>query len=261
MTKAPNELVLEADSVRAVLDPLGGRVSSLVVRGHELLAPPVGNRLQTGCYPLAPWAGRLGQGRFKFEGLEHQLPLSLPPHAIHGLVWDQPWTPAGPGALSVGLDRFWPLGGIVDVRYRLAESHLECELTITAESEALPAVLGWHPCLARSIAGVDATLQFEPGFMWARGDDGLPTAQQSAVPAGPWDDCFGGVSSSPRLRYGDELDLTLVAPTATWVVFDELDSIICVEPQTGVPDGFNRDDFTTLQEGESLSLSLDIAWS
>ena len=57
----------------------------------SLLVPPEVDDHNYGCFPMAPWAGRVRHGHFVFEGVEHQLPLNKPPHAIHGIVRDLRW--------------------------------------------------------------------------------------------------------------------------------------------------------------------------
>ncbi len=252
--------MLEADGVRADLEPLGGRLASLGVRGHELLAPVRERRNQAGCYPMVPWAGRLDHGRYTFAGTEHQLPPTLGPHAIHGVATDVAWTPTGTGRMELDLGPHWPLGGRARVDYHLTERSITATLVVMATDQAMPAVLGWHPCFNREIGGHPDRLDFDAAFMWARRPDHIPTGERVPVPPGPWDDCFGGVTRPPRISWGP-LTVTLGSPTETWVVFDERDDIICVEPQTDTPNAFNMSGGTVLQPGEELVLPLEISWS
>ena len=53
---------------------------------------------------MAPWTGRVRHGRFTFGGVDYQLPLNKPPHAIHGTVRDHEWTVES-GAGCERLDR------------------------------------------------------------------------------------------------------------------------------------------------------------
>ncbi len=252
--------MLEADRARAVLDPLGGRLASLQVRGHELLAPVRERRTQAGCYPMVPWAGRLDHGRFTFAGTEHRLPATMGPHAIHGVATDLAWTPTGPGHLDLDLGPHGPLGGRAEVDYRLTEQSITATLAVTATDQPMPAVLGWHPCFDREVAGHPDRLDFHATFMWARRDDHIPSGDTVPVPPGPWDDCFGGVAAPPTISWGDALSVRLDAPTQTWVVFDERDDIVCVEPQTDTPNAFNLSGGTVLQPGDRLALPLTISW-
>lgn len=69
----------------------GARLSSLCIDGLEVLVDQGEDPLRWGCYPMAPWAGRLCEGRFEYEGETFQMPLTLPPHAIHGTVHQRGW--------------------------------------------------------------------------------------------------------------------------------------------------------------------------
>ena len=44
--------------------------------------------------PLIPWPNRIAEGRYSFEGSEHQLALNEPErgNAIHGLLRWRPWS-------------------------------------------------------------------------------------------------------------------------------------------------------------------------
>src|SRR5689334_14479604 len=92
-------LELQASNVRAAIDPqAGGRLASLVVGRRELLVGRQGNEAQPmrwGCYLMAPWPGRLENGRFEWLGRTIHLPRTHGLHAIHGLVWNRPWTVEG----------------------------------------------------------------------------------------------------------------------------------------------------------------------
>ena len=71
-------LVLEAERARMVVDPgAGGRVASLEVAGLELLVSRIDDVLRWGCYPMAPFTGRLAHGRLAWAGRVHQLPCNL----------------------------------------------------------------------------------------------------------------------------------------------------------------------------------------
>ena len=77
------DLVLTAGDARLTVDPaVGGRMTSLVVGGHELLVTEGYGPIRWGCYPMAPFAGRIRDGRFGFRGRTVQLPLrSVAPDA------------------------------------------------------------------------------------------------------------------------------------------------------------------------------------
>ncbi len=235
-------LVLEAGAARAVVRAdEGGRLGSLVVDGRELLVDESSEGpIHWGAYPMAPWAGRIRRGTFAFDGLERHLPISLPPHAIHGVVYDRPWTVTGPASLAIDLDERWPFRGRVTQRFELEADGLEVSMTLEAH-EPQPVVLGWHPWFRRVLATGDEPvhLAFRPGSMLLRDADGIPSGELVAPPAGPWDDCFTDLAADPVLEWPGRLRLTLASTCRWWVVYSEPEDAICVEPQSGPPDAAN----------------------
>jgi len=97
---------------------------ALSVDGLDLLVTPDVDDHNFGCFPMAPWAGRIRHGSFDFEGQRYQLPLNNPPHAIHGTARDHPWSEDGEGVISTPLEPPWPFGGRVVQRFSLAPDAL-----------------------------------------------------------------------------------------------------------------------------------------
>jgi aldose 1-epimerase len=238
--------VLEAGDVRVELRPAdGGRIRSLTVGGRELLViDGTDDPIRWGTYPMAPWAGRVRHGRFTFEGREHRLPLGLPPHAIHGVVYDRPWTVLAASArsavLAIELADPWPFRGRVEQRIELAPGWLEVAMTLRAE-DRMPATMGWHPWFRRDLGddGPPVRLEFEAAEMLVRDEEGIPTGERIAPPPGPWDDAFTGVGSPPTLEWPGRLRLELRSSCAWWVVYTLPEHALCVEPQSGPPDALN----------------------
>ena len=239
-------LVLEAAGVCAVVLPAdGGRLGSLVVDGRELLvtSSPQGSRYW-GSYPMAPWAGRIRHGELAFRGAGYRLPLGMPPHAIHGVVYDRPWRVVDVTRtaveLAVELDERWPFRGRVTQRFALDDNGLRVAMTLEAD-EPMPAVLGWHPWFRRVLAEGDAplTLAFAADEMLVRDDEGIPTGGRIPPTPGPWDDAFTGIREWPVLEWPGRLRLE-VSSTCPWlVVYTMPEHAVCVEPQSGPPNGPN----------------------
>src|SRR5258705_4199105 len=163
---------LAAGGVDLDLDPdHGGRIASLVVDGMELLVTDAAGPLDWGCYPMAPFAGRIRDGRFRWAGTEHQLARNLPPHAIHGTVYDRPWRVehAEPtdAVLVTDLGDGWPFEGRVVQRVRVSEGGLDLRLEIWAHDEAFPASCGWHPWWRRQLSrGKPVDIDIDAGAIW-----------------------------------------------------------------------------------------------
>jgi aldose 1-epimerase len=240
-------IALERGPARVVLDPDGGgRIERLVVDGLALLVPPEVDDHNYGCFPMAPWAGRVRDGRFSFEGVEHQLPLNKPPHAIHGIARDRRWrvqeqSPSR-AVLTVDLGDPWPFRGRVVHTLALTADSLDLTMEVDASGSTMPASCGWHPWWHRGLArGEPVELELHAGAMYVRDADGIPTGELTPVAAPPWDDCFTdlGAPAAAVLRWPGAATLTIRTDCPCVVVYTEPETAVCVEPQSGPPDELN----------------------
>ena len=261
-------LTFAAGDARLTVSPAeGGRMTSLVVAGQELLVTEGAGPMRWGCYPMVPFAGRIRDGRFSFGGRTHQLPLNLPPHAIHGTGFYRPWTVVAPDTIAIDLGPDWPFAGRAHQRFAIRAGGLAVELSLEAD-QPMPGALGWHPWFRRTLTGSagdprppspPAELAFEADRMYVRDPDGMPTGTLSAPGPRPWDDCFTGVAVPPRLDWPGVLTVELRSSCDHWVVYDEPVEAICVEPQTAPPD-FPTIDPRTVVPGEPLRATMDWHW-
>ena len=242
----------------------GGRVASLCVDGVDLIVGPDPSLPAAGwgSYPMVPWAGRIRHGRFRFDGIEYQLPINFETHAIHGTGFEQPWEVVGHDARSVALScrLAWVLGGESEQLIELRDNSCTCTLAVRAGDRAMPASIGWHPWFVKP-ERVD--LQFER--MYLRDDDYITDGHTVAPPPPPpWDDCFAGPVATPRLWLGG-LEVSITSDCDYWVVYDMPAHATCVEPQTAIPDAFNfafdRGGAMRLEPGEELRRTMTIGWA
>jgi aldose 1-epimerase len=113
---------------------------------------------------LVPWPNRLRGGRYTFDGVEYQLPLSEPGrrNASHGLArWDR-WVPVRhePATVTLGLDIVpqtgWPFEVRVEVTYAL-DAELGLHVTTVARNTGTvraPFGAGFHPYLSTRGLGI-----------------------------------------------------------------------------------------------------------
>ncbi|MFJ8507660.1 aldose 1-epimerase [Streptomyces avermitilis] len=236
-----DEITMTAgDAEVALLPGNGGRVRSLRVGGVELLRQ--GERY--GCFPMVPWCGRIRDGKFRNGATLHQMPLNSPPHAIHGTARDGAWRVArsdkNEAVLTYDLVEPWPYPGRVTQVAALTEDSLTLTMSVETYESSFPAQIGWHPWFNRNLGQDDARVDFTPAWQEERGADHLPTGNRIAPLPGPWDDCFGmpdGVHVT--LSWPGQLELTVASREEWVVVYDEQPEAVCVEPQTGPPDGLN----------------------
>ena len=240
-------LALEAGLARVVVDPDGGgRIERLDVDGLALLLPPEVDDHNSGCFPMAPWAGRVRHGRFTFEGVDRQLPLNKPPHAIHGIARDRRWRvdheEATRATISVDLGDPWPFGGRVVYDLDLARDALSLTMEVHAGGSTMPASCGWHPWWHRRLARGEAVeLELHADAMYVRDEESIPTGELMPVQPPPWDDCFTdlGEPAVALLRWPGAATMTIETDCSCVVVYTEPEEALCVEPQSGPPDEFN----------------------
>jgi aldose 1-epimerase len=232
---------LAAGDVELVVLPEHGcRVASLTIGGTELLRQ--GERY--GSFPMSPWCGRTAYGLFHNGADARQLPLNAPPHAIHGTVRDTAWHTAhavkDQAVFTCELGEPWPYPGRVTQMFELTDGSLTLTMGVEAQESSFPAQAGWHPWFRRNLGYADARIDFEAAWQEERGEDHLPTGRRIDPRPGPWDDCFGmpdGVSVT--LTWPEQLELTVTSPAEWVVIYDEQPEAICVEPQSGPPNGLN----------------------
>jgi galactose mutarotase-like enzyme len=239
-------LEISAGDARAEVDELrGGRLQRLEARGFGLLVAPETDERNHGAFPMAPWAGRVRDGVFSFDGVEHRLPRNKPPHAIHGTVRDRRWTVESATTtevvISTALADPWPFAGRVVQRFALEPDALHLTMEVHAQAQPMPASCGWHPWWSRSLHdGGAVELELHTDAMYKRDDAGIPTGELAAVTPPPWDDCFTDLGQPAAvLRWPGAIAVTIETDCACMVVFTEPEHAVCVEPQSGPPDELN----------------------
>lgn len=265
-----DEVVLVSGDAMAILDPLGGRLTSLVVDGLELLVRRRPNQFHWGSFPMAPWAGRLPHGLLHVEGRLVELPMNSPPHALHGLVTDRAWELLAVDEQSVSvaieLGRAasdpWPWPCRIVQSVSLGERRMRFELAVHPD-DPMPAHMGWHPWFTRELRpddSVSARLEVTPGLVYLNNADGVPSGALGAPPPPPWDYCFVGLAEAPRVRWPGVLELTVESDCDHWVLYDMDPTGICVEPWTGPPNCLNGPHPRVATPEHPLEASMTWSW-
>jgi aldose 1-epimerase len=283
--------VIELRSGEAVVrvdDARGGRIVSLVVGGVERIlqqanARPSALATGWGCYPMAPWAGRLSEGRIPTDQGEVRLDQNRPPTALHGLVFDKRWRVLAQSDHAVTLScelsgLGWPFGGEARQTLRLGPEHLDLALEVGEYSRAGPAGVGWHPWFARPATG-DVAIRLDAREVLVLDADLVPTGDVRAVngeedlrPGPPLGDrrldhVYVKTRGPAVVRWPD-LDLSIEYDDrlATTVVHTPVHGF-CVEPQTMWPNapllaarGVQGTGLRTLAPGEHLRAEHRWTW-
>ena len=147
------KIVGEQITVEVDLDH-GARLSSVKWNGTEFAIQRREGWLSWGWYPMAPWAGRILDGKLKAsDGSTLQLRTDvLGPHAIHGLAFDKPWREIAPGVASIDLVTPYQ-GARVEQKVVVDGDSFTYELSYIANGVDLPAWVGLHTWFPRTING------------------------------------------------------------------------------------------------------------
>lgn len=280
---APIEL--RSERLRVVISPArGGSLLAMRVKRGEAwldLMPDPGSRGSS--WLMLPYSNRIRDGRFVFDGREHQL-TGAKNHAIHGDVRTRPWTIVAqtPSSLVLSFDSAefpdfnwpWPVHATVGITL----SGDQVEQTVRLENlgeTTMPAGFGWHPYYRRWLTrdGEPVVLGFTAPRIHPDTDaDGLPDGPSEPVPAdldfstprelgsGRIDACFAGFDGRATIQW-PESGVTLTyacSPNVTHLVcFGPEDRpVLAVEPAANANDGVNR-----LAAGEADSGVIPLAAS
>jgi aldose 1-epimerase len=233
---------IDNDEISVAIDiDQGARISSLIYRGYECVVPFRGQLLTWGWYAMGPWAGRIRDGVISDKsGKRYQVPTNLiPPNAIHGYTVTESWQELGNGYF--GIDFPAPYGGArMEQRLELLDNALRWSLEYESGGCELPFWIGLHPWFPRELdRGGSVEIDFNPGKMYERGSDHLPTGKLIEPSKGPWDDAFIEVRGTPTVYWEDAISIKIESDAPCWVVYDEDPEGVCVEPQTAPPDAAN----------------------
>lgn len=224
-------------SIVATIDTdAGGRIASCEVDGCELLVTSARGVYDWGMYPMVPYAGRVRDATLTFNNTTYSLPAVTNGHALHGTVMHQEWAvlhhTTDSLILTTSLGEHWPFGGTCTHTITALPDRLRCELSLTAEDQ-MPMQLGWHPWFRtprRAVTSFNAMLK--------RDHAGITTSERVDVPEGNVDDCFLEPNAWPRITV-ENTTVEIASDCPFWVRFDAPFGDVCIEPQSGPPNGIN----------------------
>ena len=235
-------LNIDGDQISIAIDlDQGARLASVQWRDMQFVVPFRGQDLSWGWFSMVPFAGRIKDGIIKDrKGNKYQLSNNFdPPHALIGYGAQSSWEDIGGGRQHLVLPS--PFNGTtVTQSYEILDNAIRWSVEYEANGCDLPVTLGFHPWFAREIGkGDSAELLFAANEMFKRGDDHLPTGEIITPTPPPWDDTFMKVMGVPEIVWPGAARLTMECDTPYWMVYDQDEDGICIEPVTAPPDAQN----------------------
>ncbi|MEZ2388832.1 aldose 1-epimerase family protein [bacterium RCC_150] len=294
-----SEYEIRSGDYRAVITERGAALRQLRHRGRDLVVPfPAGASIPDYRGIIAaPWPNRIRDGRYRFDGIDYQLPVNESDRrcALHGLVFDVDWTLAARDDCSVSLSHSieatagYPFTLSLTATYRVDDAGLCSSVTAINTSEN-PAPYGVcpHPYLLAGPSPLDEWILEFPAsrYLEVSPDRLLPTGLRGVdghdfdfraprrIGTTEIDHAFTGItyddSGQARLTVRDpggsgvgmEWDRS-----CNWLQIHTADKPapapnrlgLAVEPMTCPPDAFNsREDLVVLAPGEPHEASWSI---
>lgn len=268
-----------------VLPDLGAALGRLDWRGRAILRPtPEGGDtvLQTGCFPLVPYANRIDRGRFPWRGRQIALTPTpgFEPHVLHGQGWREGWAVAEQDAGSVRLTLAqpagdWPWAWSAEQVVALDDDGLSVSLSMTNEDASeMPAGIGLHPYFATSAGD---RLRMGASHVWLSDETQIPIRPAQAEAIMDWREA-PEIASAPFVDHayqtwdgaaeiiGTDRTIRLAATGASRLHLYAPGSgdFVCLEPVSHRPDAHNApaeeaSGLIALAPGDTLRLSMRIS--
>jgi aldose 1-epimerase len=183
------QFFLQLGSSTAVVTEVGAGLRSYCADGVELLDGYGVDEMCSGArgQTFIPWPNRIADGRYVFEDVPHQLPLSEPSahNAIHGLTRWTGWHLVTSTGHSMTLQTVlharpgYPFPLRCQISYRLRSRGLAVETRATnIGTTACPYATGAHPYLSLGVGRVDdLTVELPAAFYCPTDDRGIPVSR------------------------------------------------------------------------------------
>ena len=266
---------------RLVVSPIGAGLESWSIDGRELLAEG-----DFGGKVLAPWPGRLRDGRYRFDGAEHRTPTTERErrNALHGLTTERTWREIRSSSrhLTLAYDLLpecgYPFSLALEAEYELSAGSVVAKLRATNVGDTpAPFGVGLHPYLKGDLLELPARVVLPLDDRLLPVGDPAPVAgteldfrRARTIGAQRIDRCFGELG-----RDGDGIARVALAgdPGRVEVWMDARfgfvqiytnEAGVAIEPMTCAPDAFNSGDgLVVLAPGDSFTgrCGLDAAGS
>lgn len=265
------EYIISDGTVSAVILPEKGATAvSLKKEGTEFLYRWEDNlnspeRPRCGIPFLFPTFGRMQEETYRWNGQDYHM-------AIHGFAHTSAWAVAKHTEDTLVLNLAGPVEGVypfdflVTLTFSITDGALEIRQDYENRgTEAIPYAFGFHPYFlldalehARVHALADVRIDFASGKMLPFGQGTVTlTEPESAPEVGA---ALAGLSSPVVLEIPEEhRKLTMAfSPDFPQLVLwhPKNATFLCVEPINGSPNGFNTENYLTLQPGEHKTVSV-----
>lgn len=268
-----NRFAISGNEFRGEVLSLGASLADLRY-GDKQIILPYGNDYKVtraGMAILAPFANRVRNGEYVFNGITYKLPVNSEGHAIHGFVKDKEWQvlEISDAFISMGLELKnepgYPFKLYFNAKYEIHNNGLEFSLTaVNMDEKVAPITVGAHPYFTYITPRSEWLINAGDVYrLEALGN--IPTGrmipQRLVARVGEYDDCFKINGDEVQLMFSRDWGISIKLLgfhfiqlfTPSWA------NAVAVEPMTGAPDAFNNGiGLMMLEPGKSISPSFSI---
>lgn len=263
-----NTITISHNNSRAEIDTTGAYVRNLSMGGREILMPSLdGNDTHGGMAVMLPFANRIRNAEYKWDGKTYRLPRNNGNHSIHGLTRDAEWSVVHRGESTASLtysliSEGYPVPLFLKVSYNLNDT--EFNVAIEARNEGkvtAPFMAGMHPYFnfdgiwalesQRNLLELNYAGQYFPdGTFKSIGPGNLGSSSGKT-----YDNTF--IAGCPVTMVSKGTRIRIVTKEMPYLVvysgqYSQGRSV-ALEPMTGAPDSFNnRIGVITIQPGKSF---------
>jgi aldose 1-epimerase len=273
-------MVLRNADTRVAVDAAhGGAIREFSWRGRAILRPAVSSTdtdpMSTSCFPLVPYANRIADGRFAFDGRDVRLGRNWDrdPHPLHGQGWRSVWTVEHSAAARATLafngggdDWPWRYRAVQD--FEVLADGLAVRLSVENQADGtMPAMLGLHPYFPQPTS---ATVQAHARTVWLTDAQALPVQEVMTPPDWSFDrarraaqveldHCFDHWDGTAVVLWPDRiLRMSATGAHSLHVYTPAGADFFCLEPQTTAAGALQRAHvgIAQLAPGESLEMTV-----
>ncbi|BDR93489.1 aldose 1-epimerase [Vulcanisaeta souniana] len=252
---------------RAVICNRGAYLLEWSVSGKDIILPGDPDRpTWSGIAIMIPFANRVRDGEYEFEGIKYSLPRNKEGHAIHGLVLNEEWSVTSTSENSISLKHVlnhpgYPTELTSMVKYALVEGGLDVEFIVKNTGlRGAPLVVGAHPYF---IASNDWRINTQGKALMCETINKIPTGKLipfnlNIMGRREFDDCF--LINGDITLESQHSAIKIIRQGMPYVqIFTGVPNAIAIEPMSGTPDAYhNGMGLTIIRPGEEKAFSFAI---
>ena len=223
----------------------GGKATQWFVRDLQILGEKGEHPLLGGWYLMAPWAGRIKDNKIIYKSKQYPQEINFETFAIHGTVAFTAGKVLNQSETSVEIlhetNDSWPVKMKILQKWMITKNYVSSSAKISCDKGEFPAELGWHPWFKRHLnRGQRAIYAIEATSQYVKDKNSFTLNETKPIAIPPFDDAFHVPTGKGFIEWPNALRIDFTSNVDTFVIYDELEDLFCVEPQTGPPDAINH---------------------